>query len=790
MNTEPLVPPVSEAPVSVPSVPLAARLQRALSLYQQGRLSHAEAPCQAVLDDHPGQFDALHLLGMIALRNGQTPGQSQHQSQHQTQRGIDLITQALQRNPTSALAYSNLGHAYQGLGRYPEAIAQFDQALAIDPDSLVVHFNRAASLSGLKRYDEAVAGYERVIELAPGTIEAWSNLGNALRELKRYDAARASYECALALSPDYAHALSNLGNLLCDLGLYHEAVLSYDRALTSWPNSAESHSNRGNALRELKRFDEAIASFERALALKPDFSEALSNLGNALRDAGRHEEALVSYDRALALRPDYPSALANRGNVLRELRRFDEALSDFERGLVLEPQSAVLLSSRGNAFFGLQRFSEALADYDAALAIEPEQLLAHANRGSALRELRRFDEALVAVDQALLLQPDSAEVLTSRGDALSELSRFEEALSAYDRALAISPSHAGGLSNRGNALRALKRYDEALVCYAAALETGFEVAATHMNESLCRLLIGDLELGWQKYEWRFKTENTLRHVRVFEQPRWQGQPLTGKRILLYAEQGFGDTLQFCRYARLVADRGAHVILEVPSALKLLLGQLAGAAQVLSQGEVLPEFDYQCPMLSLPLACATTLTNIPAAPSYLQADEARIREWQTRLSASGRLRVGLAWSGNPKHRNDHNRSLAPATLNPLVDIPVQYVNVQRELRAATDEAWLAQHGIAHFGEHLQDFADTAALLSCMDLVITVDTAIAHLAGALGKPVWILLPYDPDWRWLTERDDSPWYPSAQLFRQTTRGDWDGVIERVVERLHDLAQAQAQR
>ena len=764
--------------MSVPSVPLAARLQRALSLYQQGRLSDAEAACQAVLDDHSGQFDALHMMGMIALRNGQTQGQTHSQ----TQRGIDLITQALQHNPTSALAYSNLGHAYQGLGNYLEAIARFDQALALDPNYLAAHFNRAASLSGLRRYEEAVAAYERVIELAPGTIEAWSNLGNALRELKRYDAARASYERALVLSPGYAHALSNLGNLLCDLGLYHEAVLNYDRALASWPNSAESHSNRGNALRELKRFDEAIASFERALALKPDFSEALSNLGNALRDAGRREDALVSYDRALALKPDYASALANRGNVLRELLRFDEALSDFERGLALEPQSAVLLSSRGNAFFGQHRFSEALADYDAALAIDPEHFLARSNRGSALRELRRFDESLVAIDQALLLQPDSAEILTNRGDTLCELSRFEEALRVYDRALVISPNHAGGLSNRGNALRALKRYDEALATYAAALETGFELAATHMNESLCRLLIGDLELGWQKYEWRFKTENMLQHVRVFEQPRWHGEPLTGKRILLYAEQGFGDTIQFCRYARLVAERGAHVILEVPPALKSLLGQLTGAAQVLSQGEVLPAFDYQCPLLSLPLVCATALTNIPAAPSYLQAEQARIRQWQARLSASGRLRVGLAWSGNPQHRNNHNRSLSPAILNPLMDIPVQYVSVQRELREATDAAWLAQHGIVHFGEQLQDFTDTAALLSCMDLVITVDTAIAHLAGALGKPVWILLPYDPDWRWLTERDDSPWYPSAQLFRQTARGDWGGVIERVVEHLQD--------
>jgi len=638
MDTGPLADAFPESPADAPAMALAAQLQQALALHQQGRLSEAEAAYHTVLRQQPGHFDALHFLGVIALQNGQTL------------RAIDLITQALAHNRSNAFAYSNLASAYQKLGRYPEAIVRF----------------------------------------------------------------------------------------------------------------------------------------ERALALRPDFVEALSNLGNTLRDTGRREEALASYDRALALKPDRPDVLANRGNVLRELRRFDEALGDFDRGLALDPQSATLLFNRANVFFDQGRFSDALVDYDAALAIAPDYCLAISHRGSTLRALKRYDEALAAIDQALRLQPDSAEILTNRGDTLGEVARFAEALNDYDRALELKPAYPEAWCNRGNVLRALRRYDEALASYAVALDIDPEHAVAHMNEGLCRLLVGDMAVGWEKYEWRFKTPDMLPHVRRFEQPLWLGQlPLSGKRILLYAEQGFGDIIQFCRYAQLVAERGAHVILEVQPALRSLLVQsadIAGIAQVFAQGDALPEFDYQCPLLSLPLACATTLESIPAPASYLHGEDARIRRWEARLGTKPtQARVGLAWSGNPEHSNDRSRSLPLAALGPLLDMPVQYVSVQKILREeATEAAWLAQHGVAHFGDQLQNFADTAALLSCMDLVITVDTAVAHLAGALGKPVWVLLPYGPDWRWLTERDDSPWYPSMRLFRQTAIGDWDGVIERVRQHL----------
>ena len=686
MDTGPFADAFPESPAAAPSMvsaaALAAQLQQALALHQQGRLREAEAAYQIVLQQQPAHFDALHLLGVIALQNGQTL------------RAIDLITQALAHERSNAYAYSNLASAYQKLGRYPEAIVRF----------------------------------------------------------------------------------------------------------------------------------------ERALALRPDFVEALSNLGNTLRDAGRREDALASYNRALALKPDRPDVLANRGNVLRELRRFDEALDDFDRGLALDPQSAVLLFNRANGLFDLGRFDDALIDYDAALAIAPDYCQAISHRGSTLRALKRYDEALAAIDQALRLQSDSAEILTNRGDTLGEVARYEEALSDYDRALALKPAYPEAWCNRGNVLRALRRYDEALASYTAAIDIDPEHAVAHMNEGLCRLLVGDMAVGWEKYEWRFKTPDMLPHVRRFEQsvgaptgeasgkseesfeeslgqptsqrpaqplsppptqprsqPLWHGQvPLSGKRILLYAEQGFGDTIQFCRYAQLVAELGAHVILEVQPALKSLLVQsadFAGIAQVFAQGEALPEFDYQCPLLSLPWACGTTLENIPAAVSYLHGEGAGIRRWEERLGTKKptQQRVGLAWSGNPEHSNDRSRSLPLTALAALLDMPMQYVSVQKILRdEATQAPWLAQHGVAHFGDRLQNFADTAALLSCMDLVITVDTAIAHLAGALGRPVWVLLPYGPDWRWLTERDDSPWYPSMRLFRQTALGDWDGVIERVRQHL----------
>jgi tetratricopeptide (TPR) repeat protein len=853
-----------------PPFALHAQMQSALELHGRGLLAEAQALYLKVLHHHPGHFDARHLLGMIALQNGDA------------ERGVEWIAHALALDPGHALAHANLGRGYQVLGRHALALASFDRALALGPGDLALHFNRALTLFQLRQYAAALAGFEQVLALEPTLAEAWSNHGNALRELQRPDAALASFARALALKPELVEAHANRANVLADLGrhddalhalaqalalkpdyfdalsnraklllklerhaqalqahdrllahwpalplawsnrgnvLFHlgrldEALADYARAVSLQPDFVEAWCNHGNTLSELGRHAEAVVSLQRALAIQPDFHAALSNLGTALAQTGRPHEAIAQYDRALALKPDHAATLSNRGNVLRTLRRFDDALACFDRGLALAPESPELLANRANALFDLWQFDAALAQYDAALARgkpgTPAYALALSNRSGALRALKRYDEALASSEAALQIQTQSAVLWSNHGNILCEFDRYESGLACYDRALALNPRDADAISNRANALRAMRRYDAALAGYAAALALDPQHTQVQLNASICRLLTGDFEAGWAQYEWRFKTEGTHRmHTprRVFDAPRWSGrEPLAGKHILLHAEQGFGDTLQFCRYVHRVAELGAHVILEVQPALKRLLGSLAGVGTLIAEGEPWPRFDYHCPLLSLPLAFGTTLATIPASRAYLHTDVAHQVQWVPRLDAlrePGRtgLRIGLGWAGSKEHRNDHKRSLPLPLLARLSDAaPLrqhQYVCLHKELgtqggparmNPQAERDWLAQHAIAFVGDELADFADTAALIMAMDLVITVDTSLAHLAGALGKPAWVMLPHNPDWRWLTERTDSPWYPSLRLFRQATRGDWAGVLSEVAQALQHEPKARA--
>jgi hypothetical protein len=328
-------------------------------------------------------------------------------------------------------------------------------------------------------------------------------------------------------------------------------------------------------------------------------------------------------------------------------------------------------------------------------------------------------------------------------------------------------------------LLALRRFDEALSCYERAAGMRPDFAEAHFHEGCCRLLTGDFQRGWQKYEWRWLLADQRAEARRnFSQPLWTGvQDIAGKTLLLHAEQGFGDTIQFCRYLPLVVERGAKVILEVQPALAALMRTLPCPMQVIVKGEALPAFDLHCPLLSLPRAFGTELTTIPPTIPYLCASAAAATNWRSRLDAMRRPRVGLAWSGSPTHKNDHNRSLALEPLLSALDgIEATTISLQREVRTADAAILLERSNLVRLGEELKDFSDTAALISNLDLVVSVDTAVAHLAGALAKPVWVLLSYNPDWRWLLDRDDSPWYPTARLFRQDESRAWDGVLGRL--------------
>lgn len=605
----------------------------------------------------------------------------------------------------------------------------------------------------------------------------------ALQQAGRLAEAEKAYKQILATQPDHFDSLHLLAIIFHRRGDHAQALRHIDLALRINPNNIPALNNRGIALRELKRFEDALASYDRALALWPDYAEALLGQANALKELQRFEEALASYDRTLGLRPDWVDAHVHRGNVLHALKRFEEALASYDHALALQPDLAEAHANRGSALHELMRFDEALASHDRALALRPDYAEARYNRGNALHALRRFEEALADYEHALALRPDYVEAHANRGVALHDLRRFEEALASYDRAIALRPDYAEAFVDQGGTLREQRRFEEALASYARAIALRPDYVEAHSNEGMCRMMIGDFHRGWQKLEWGWIAARQKPAKRHFSQPQLFGSDaFKGKTVLLHTEQGFGDMIQFCRYVPPVAERGARVILEVYEPLRELMGTLPGVAQIVSTGKPLPDFDMHCPLLSLPLALGAGSATILSQTPYLRASPRAVMDWHGRLGPRRRPRVGLAWSGRPSHDNDHNRSIGLSTfLPPLAGLNATYVSLLRVVRDG-DAPVLHGSDVLHFGEELKTYADTAALIANLDLVISVDTSVAHLAGALAKPVWILLPFMPDWRWLFDRDDSPWYPTARLFRQDETRSWDGVMARVQAALVD--------
>jgi len=613
----------------------------------------------------------------------------------------------------------------------------------------------------------------------------------ALQQQGNLAAAEAIYRQILAVDPRDPNALHLLGLVALRCGNAEEAVRLIREATSVVPDQSHFLSNLGAAQRAAGRPGEALQSYDQAIALRPDYAEAHNNRGIALEQLGRPREALACYVRAIALSADYADAHYNRGIALQALNRLEQALECYHRAIALRPGYAEALNNRGALLLVLGRHQAALDSLDAALALRPDFVEAIYSRGNVLHALHHYEEALVCYDRALALRPDHPEAWNNRGTVLLALNRHTEALAACDRAIVLRSEWPDPVCNRGVALQVLGRHEEAASCFARALALQPDSAESHTNLSISRLAVGDLEAGWREYEWRWKTATVRDSVRRFLVPRWSDQlDIAGRTILLHAEQGFGDTLQFCRYVPLVAAR-ATVVLEVPAPLRRLLATLAGGATIVAHGEKLPKFDLHCPLLSLPLAFGTTLATIPAAVPYLRADLAQTEAWRRRLAALPGLRVGVAWAGGMRPFDpllraiDLRRSMTLGQFAPLAALPgVSLVSLQKGEPASQMRTPPAGMDIHDWTDELGDFADSAALVAALDLVITVDTAVVHLAGALGKPVWVLNRFDTCWRWLPGREDSPWYPTARLFRQPVPGDWDGVITSVCGALRGVA------
>ncbi len=549
--------------------------------------------------------------------------------------------------------------------------------------------------------------------------------------------------------------------------------------MTLKPDFVEAHNNLGNASKARGDLDEAVASYRRALALRPDSAPAHNNLGVALSEQGRLDEAVASHRRALELEPGYAEAHNNLGNAFQGQERLDEATACYRRALELRPDYAPAHNNLGNASKARGDLDEAVASYRRALALRPAFVEGHNNLGVALLERGDLDEAVASCRHAVRLRPDYAAAHNNLGNIFQERGDLDEAVASHRRALELDPGCAEAHNNLGSALLKQGRLEEAMASYRHARDLRPEYAEAHMNLGMALLLAGDFEGGWAGYEWRLRTKDYARDPS--RQPRWDGSPLRGRTILVHAEQGLGDTIQFVRYAPMVRERGGVVVLECQPPLMRLLADAPGIDRLLAQGGPPPEFAVQSPLLSLPGILGTTLDTIPAPVPYLRADAARMRLWRRELGDSPESRVGIVWRGNPGHRSDRRRSIPLSCLAPLAGLPgVRLVSLQKGPGAEQLDAQGWGRSVLDLGGRLEDFVDTAAVLMNLDLLIACDTAVAHLAGALGVPAWVALPSDPDWRWLLGRDDSPWYPSLRLFRQDRPGDWEAVFDRIAREL----------
>jgi tetratricopeptide (TPR) repeat protein len=527
------------------------------------------------------------------------------------------------------------------------------------------------------------------------------------------------------------------------------------------------------------RLDEARRLSTEILRATPDHFAALHLLGTVYAALGDERKALVHLEAALRIDPRSAEVNQNVAILLMRAKRFEDAVARYRAALAAEPASPQLHNDLGTALGALGWHEEARAAFAQALARDPGFVDAHANLATALARLGRHEEAIPSFERALELQPTRVATLVHLGVSLGAVERDWEALTSVERALALDPNAAYAHNDRGRALERMNRIGEALRSYDRAIALVPDYAAAHFNRALALLRAGDYEHGWEAYEWRWAGDDAASPEREFEAPLWLGrEEIRGKSILLHAEQGLGDTIQFARYVPMVAARGARVSLEVQPELKRLMSWIAGASAVVGRGDAVPDFDLHCPLGSLPLALGTTLENVPAQVPYLVPPPDLVDGWRKRLGPFEGRRVGIVWSGRAQHRNDRRRSIPLATLNPLFEsangVAIEWHALQTEFRPGDLETVARLPNVRR--HRFEDFAETAGLIATLDLVIAADTAAAHLAGAMGKPVWILLPFAPDWRWMLVRDDSAWYPSAHLFRQVEPGAWAGVVARV--------------
>ena len=587
------------------------------------------------------------------------------------------------------------------------------------------------------------------------------------------------YDEILELRADHLGALHLSGVLHLEQNRPERAAKVLLPASCLAPDLAPLQLCYGVALLELGRSEDALVLFQKTACIDPLYAEAFYHLANGLKDLGRYAQACVVYDRVLALEPDHVDAWSNQGDSLQTLGLFEQAVERYGKALTITSDYAQAYSNCGLALHNMQRLDAALHHYDRAIGLKPDFGVAWFNRANTLKDLKRFDDAIADYAMTLLLEPEDAQASSNQGDALQALGRFEEALVAYDKALLAQPDFAQASSNKGVCLREFGRFEDALGSFDAAISFDPDYAEAFWNKALTLLLLERFEEGWELYEWRKKTREPAGD-RLYARPVWLGQEdIAHKTLLVHAEQGLGDVIQFSRYVRCLVERGAKVLFAPGEALQGLMGAFDGDIRIVDPDDAALNFDYHVPLMSLPFALKTNATNIPARPSYLRAQARRAQNWMAQLGPEG-FKIGICWQGGVSPV-DVGRSFPLRLFLELSQIPgVRLISLQKGPGAEQLQDLPAGMQVQTPGQDFDAgtaaFLDTAAVMTCCDLIITSDTAVAHLAGALGVKTWVALKHVPDWRWFRDREDSPWYPSLRLFRQEAPGDWDGVFVRI--------------
>jgi tetratricopeptide (TPR) repeat protein len=669
---------------------------------------------------------------------------------------------------------------------------------------------------------QAEQAFRRASELDPQQVDAWYLLGVVAQSQGRAAEAIAHYEQGLSIRPDHPHIHHNLGVAYDALGRTDEAIACFQNAVRLKPDHADSYQSLGFISERQGRAEDAIRWLRDAARLKPD-ADSYQNLGLIHERQGRAEEAIRWFGEAAAChrqmleeRPQDGDAYHKLGYVLAKSGRQEEALASLRQAAELKPDAPEVHNDLGHVLATLGRHEEAIACYQKAMEVRPGFAMAHNNFGLALAAQGRLREAVAQYREALRQRADCAPALNNLGVALDALDQPDEAIGCYQEALRIEPQYVEARINLGTCLADRNKFDDAAVAYQKAIEMAPQFAEAHSSLGHVLLAQGRYDEGWREYEWRRRERDAVK--RAFPQPEWNGEPLGRRTILLHAEQGLGDTILLIRYALLVKERGGRVVFECPKALGQLLAHVEGIDELVVQGSPLPSFDFHCPLASLPMRFRTKLETVPAQVPYLFADPDLVERWRKELSQRPGMKVGIIWQGNPKYAHDKQRSIPFECFAALARVPgVTLVSLQKGPGAGSRSGGAppATPTFAHKGEGRNEagplpaiilrmegqragddfqvvgwgdrldeasgpFMDTAAIIRNLDLVIAPDTAIANLAGAMGAPVWLALATVADWRWLLNREDSPWYPTVRIFRQRERGNWAEVFERMAGEL----------